>query len=92
MGFFEDVLKGAQRLFSKQCPSCGANDADLPKANKIVRRLISQHPHSNPVFEYDSNGKLRQKPEIVWVKDISYQCQICEYAWVEKEESKFREL
>jgi len=85
MGFFDGLLHGAARLFSKQCPKCGANDADLPNSHKIIKQVVQQRQEIKTGWEPKPDGSRQQILKVYDIKDVQYGCRVCGYSWMEQE-------
>lgn len=83
MGFLEDLWQGAKRVFSKSCPRCQTNDADLPSERRIIRTLINQHPHDHIHFHKRHDGTMEPQIQRTWDKHIAFRCQNCGHHWEE---------
>ncbi len=85
MGFFDGLLHGAARLLSKQCPNCGANDADLPNSHKIIKQVVQQRQEIKTGWEFKPDGSRQQILKVYDIKNVQYRCRVCGHSWMEQE-------
>lgn len=89
MGFWENLWQGTKRMFSKSCPECKTNDADLLPKNRIIRTLISQHPHYHTHWHQKHDGTKEPQIKCIWNKHIGFHCQTCRHQWQEDKMENF---
>jgi|AGSF01.1.fsa_nt_gi hypothetical protein len=84
MGFWQDLWQGTKRVFSQSCPNCKKNDADLPSEKRIIRTVISQHPHYHTHYHKGHDGKMHSQVKCTYMKDIKFSCQSCGHKWTDR--------
>lgn len=89
MGFWEDLWQGVNRFFSKSCPRCQTNDADLEPEHRIVRTLITQHAHYHTHWHRRNDGTIEPQVQRTWSKHIGFCCQNCGFQWTEHSTETF---
>lgn len=87
MGFWQDLWHSTQKVFSRSCPNCKTNDADLPSDKRIIRRLLSQRERCLPQLNRDHNGRWKVEPKTFYEKRIKFKFQSCGHEWIKYEEN-----
>lgn len=71
------LLQSIKRAFSRSCPNCKTNDADLPPEKRISREVVDE--------AYHLEGHNLSTWKIRVTQYVKYKCKSCGHKWKQLE-------